>query len=152
MDRFTWGIVVGVLLLVGVGIGTAALVGSRETPPDLSTPSGTAIAFELAVERGDATTAWNLLADSARAQTTLQLFTDRLSRTPGQRSRLSVEQENVDGETVLVRLARTFPSSGGLFSSGNSYVNRQTVRVARQRGEWRVVTPTNSSLIAPAPR
>jgi hypothetical protein len=147
MDRFTWIVVGGVVGLVVVGLAAATFVRGRQSPPDLHTPAGVVLAYALAEERGDAQTAWDLLASSAQARADHDRFLARASRTgSGQREYLTVEDERIDADGASVVLVRTQANSGGLFSN-TSYANRTTVRLTRQGSEWRIVVPPDDYLL-----
>ena len=154
MTKFTWGIVIGVLALVGLALGLAFLSPARSTPPDLSTPDGITLAFALAVQNGDLDRAWDMLARSAQAQTTKDRFITRAEgfRSLYQRTRLSTENVNIDGDSARVDLVRTYPSSGGPFGfASSSYSNRNTVRLVREDGQWRIVGPPDPFLLERLP-
>ncbi len=149
MDRFTWGIVVGVVALVAVGIGAVAVTRGREAPPDLATPSGVALAFELAVDRGDVDTAWNMLAPSVQARTSRDYFLQHATNFQnlrGERQRIAVENAQVEGDTARVDVVRVAPETGGLFNFGG-YGFRATTRLARVDGAWRVTIPSYPYLL-----
>ncbi len=152
MDRFTWGIAVGVLALVLVGVGVAVAVRGRTPPPDLTTPSGVVLAYAEALQRGDAETAWDLLSTSAQGSTTRDQFLRRASglREPEERVRLATENEQVQGDTARVELVRIFPAGGGPFSFGASPpAVRNTVRLVRENGAWRISGPPDPYLLSP---
>jgi hypothetical protein len=155
MTRFTWAIVIGVLGLVAVALGLALLSPTRDPVPDLSTPEGITLAYALALQRGDLDQAWDLLADSARAQTTKDRFIARVEgfRSTYQRARLSVDDVRVDGDSARVDLVRTYPGSGGLlgFGGGGSYATQNTVRLVRERGQWRISTPPDPFVLERGP-
>ena len=144
MTRFTWAIVIGVLALVIVSIVLAATLDRTGAPPDPSTPEGVALAYALAVQRGDPEDAWELLASSVKSQTTRDRFLVRASDLRGtyERARLSFENVRVEGDTARLELVRTYPASGGLLGVGSgSYSNRNTVRLVREEGDWRISAP-----------
>ena len=68
MDRFTLAVGGGVLALIVAALAAAMLVRTSATPPDLTTPSGTALAYALAVRGGEQQAAWDLLAPSEQAR------------------------------------------------------------------------------------
>jgi hypothetical protein len=140
MDRFTMAIVVGVLALVVAGVGAAAIVRGRETPPDLSTPRGVTLAYALAEQRGDGQTAWDLLAPSLQARGDHDRFLARVGNQGGPREYLTIEDEQIQIDAATVVLARTYPGSVGLFGGGSS-TNRSTVRLARDTAGWRITVP-----------
>ena len=154
MTRFTWAIVIGVLALVGVALVLAFATPRAVAPPDLSTPEGVTLAFALALQAGDLDQAWALLAPAAQAQTTKDRFISRAEGIRGtyQRARLSVQNTRVDGDTARTDLIRTSPSSGGLFGLGDSsYSNQNTVRLARENGQWRITAPPDPFLLERLP-
>lgn len=152
MDRFTWGVVAAVLVLVVAGVGTAAAVRGREVPPDLSTPSGVTLAYTLAVQRGDGVAAWDLLASATQASARRDQFLLRVGAGTGRDdpARTSVEDERVSGETATVSLVRSRPGSGGpgslLFGDGG-YTDRNPVGLVREGGEWKLRTPPEPYLL-----
>jgi len=155
VTRFTWAIVGGVVGLVALALVLAFLSPTREPTPDLSTPDGVTLAYALAVQRSDLDRAWELLAESAKGQTTKDRFIARVEgfRSGYQRARLSVEDVRVEGDTARVDLVRTYPSSGGLLGLGgaNSYSNRNTVRLSRENGQWRITTPPDPFVLERLP-
>jgi hypothetical protein len=146
MDRFTWAIVVGVVALVVAGLAVAGTLRGRDTPPDLSTPSGVVLAYALAEQRGDGQVAWDLLAMSVQARADHDRFLARFGSRGTDRAYLSVEDEQGSGDTRSVVLVRTFPGSGSLFG-GSSYANRTTVRLAREPAGWRITVPPDDYLL-----
>jgi hypothetical protein len=152
MDRFTWGIVVGVLALVVAGIAAATLVRGREVPPDTSTPSGVVLAFEQALQDGDAERAWDLLASTTQAAVGRNRFLQRASgsaRGSGSNQvRLIVENERVTGDSAVVDLVRTYRSSGLFDFGGGDSPPRYVVRLVRENGAWRITVPADSYLVA----
>jgi hypothetical protein len=153
VDRFTAAIVAGVLVLVVVGVAVAVLLRGQEVKPDLGTPGGVAMAYELALQRGDAEQAWDLLATSAKANASREEFLLRAGgrRSVEDRSRLSIDAEEVTGETARVELTRTYPGSGGPFGLGGSYSQRMTVRLVREGGSWRITVPSEPYLLTSRP-
>ena len=154
MTRFTWGIVIGVLALVGVALVLAYASPRSATAPDLSTPEGVTLAFALALQRGDADQAWTLLASATQSQTTKDRFITLAAGARGsyERARLSAEDTTVDGDTARTNLVRTYPNSGGLFGLGDSsYSNRNVVRLQRENGQWRITTPPDPFLLEKLP-
>ncbi len=150
MDRFTWGIVVGVLALVAVGVGAAVFLRGQGASPDLTSPSGVVLAYAQDLQRGDPEAAWDLLATSAQATTTRDRFLRRATglRMSEERVRLATENEQVEGDTARVDLVRIYPAEGGPFSFGSSPPPmRSSVRVVRQDGAWRISAPPDPYLI-----
>src|SRR6185503_14471709 len=140
---FTWAVVGGVLALVVGGLVAAMLVRGRERPPDLNTPSGVVLAYALAEQRGDAQAAWDLLATSAQARGDRDRFIAGAANNGSSvREYLTTDDERLDGDNAAsVVLVKTYPPSGGLFSSGSSYSSRNFVRLARQGQSWRITVP-----------
>jgi hypothetical protein len=147
--------VIGVLILVAVSIGVAILQPRTQPAPDLTTPEGVVLAYALAVQRGDPEAAWELLSSSARNQTTRERFLARAAGLSGTyaRARLSVEDVRVDGDAARVELVRTYrgESVPFPFGSGGTYHNRNTVRLVREEGMWRMSTPPEPFLLERIP-
>lgn len=145
MTRFTWGIVIGVLGLVAVSLALAFATPSREPTPDLGTPEGVVLAYALAFQRGDAEAAWQLMAESAKGQTTKDRFASRMDNIKSSyaRVRLGVENPRVVGDTATADLVRSGSSSRGPFGIGfdSGYTNRSSVRLVRENGNWRISGP-----------
>src|SRR5690242_948144 len=76
-DRLTLAIAVGVVLLVVIGVAVAAIGTRIQAPPDLSTAQGVTLAYELAIQRGEADRAWELLSADAQRGITRQEFLTR---------------------------------------------------------------------------
>lgn len=140
MDRFTLGVVGGVLALVVAGLVAAAILRGHSPPPDLSTPSGVVLAYALAEQQRDGQAAWDLLASSVQARNNRDEFLVRFGNIGHDREYLTTEDERIDADGASVVLVRTNPPSGGLFgSSSSSY--RTTVRLVREVDGWRITVP-----------
>ena len=153
MDRFTWGIVVGALVLVIAGLGTVVLTQRQAPPPDLSQPEGVVRAYVEALDSGHPERAWDLLAASARSGNTRDRFIERATASssgPLREGRLTIESVVVEGSVSRVELERTFDSGGGLFGASGRYTNRSTVRLEREAGQWRITVPPEPYLIGRA--
>ncbi len=147
MDRFTWGIVVGAVLLVAVGLASVTLARRPVAPPDFSTPEGVVRAYVTALDSQHPEQAWDLLTTGARAGITRDEFIRRATIEGGPRyARVAVESAVVEGDTARVELARTFAGSGGLVGSAD-YTQRTTVRLERESGAWRISVPPDPYLL-----
>jgi hypothetical protein len=148
MDRLTWAVVGGVLVLVASGLLIAALGRGRGTVPDLTSPSGVVVAYATAEQRGDGQTAWDLLAGSAQALGDRDHFLAAVANGGSPTSTyLSTEDEQVTGDSASVVLLRTQPGSVGLFGS-SGYTSRVTVRLVREDGSWRISVPPDDYLLS----
>lgn len=153
MDRFTWGVVVAVLVLVAAGVGTAVAVRGREVPPDLSTPAGVTLAYALAVQRNDGPAAWDLLAAATQAGARREQFIQRVAARSGwdDRARVSIEDERIQGQnSATVTLVRSRPGGGGAASwlfGDSGYTARNTVTLVLEGGQWKVRTTPDPHLL-----
>jgi hypothetical protein len=158
VDRFTWGIVVGAVLLVAAGLASVTVLQRPPAPTDLSTPEGVVRAYVTAIETQHPDEAWDLLTAGARGGLTRDEFVRRTSAQSRPRSgRLAIDSVAVEGSTARVELSRTYEGSGGLFGS-SSYSTTNTVRLEREGGQWRISVPPEPYLLerafppaAPAP-
>ena len=144
MDRLTLGLIVGVLLLVAVGLGTAAFVGRNAAAPDLGSPGGVALAYALAEKKGDPQTAWSLLASATQAKADRDRFLARAGNYSPPNEYLSIEDEKIDGDEATVTLVRTRRGSG-IFDSG--YSSPETFRLVREPAGWRITVPPDEYLL-----
>lgn len=151
VDRFTRAIVVGVLVLVVGGVGTAAFLQSREQAPDLSSPAGVTIAYAQAVGRGDGERAWSLLSAAAQGQSSRERFLLRVAgmRSGNGRVRLATESERVEADVAHLDLVRTYPQSGGIALFGDSAPQRSSVTLVREGGQWRILVPPDPFVLQP---
>jgi hypothetical protein len=152
MDRLTWAVVGGVLALVAAGLIAAVVVRGREEPPDLTTPSGVVLAYAIAEQRGDAQTAWDLLATSAQERADRERFLARAANhNSAEREYLTIEEERIEADGASVLLVKTYPASDGLFGR-SSYSNRNTVRLVRDGSTWRITVPPDDYLLISSAR
>jgi hypothetical protein len=148
IDRLTLGVVVGVLLLVAIGIGVAALANRAQPAPDLSTPDGVTLAYELDIQRGEADAAWNLLTTEAQAGTTRQEFLARAAGLrSGQDTQLSVENVRVDGNTAHLDVVRVVSTPGFLGFGAGRYTSRSPVTLQRENDVWRISVPADAYVV-----
>ena len=132
-------------MLVAVGLVSAAVLRSQSAPPDLNTPEGVVLAYALAEQRGDAVSAWNLLAESTQARADRDRF---LARAAAGRSNayLTTEDVQVTGDEASVVLVSTYRGSGSIFGD-SGYTNRVTVRLIREPAGWRITVPPDDYLL-----
>jgi hypothetical protein len=150
VTRFTWGIVIGVLVLVALSVGLAIALPRTQPTPDLSAPEGVTLAYGLAMQRGEPEAAWELLSSGAQGQTTRDRFLTRASGLTGgyERARLNVEDVNTEGDTARVQLVRTYSGAGGPFGLGSgASSNTNVVRLVREDGTWRISTPPDAFVL-----
>ena len=143
MDRFTWGIVAGTVLLVVVAFAAVLLVRQNPSPPDLTTPDGTVRAYLEAIDTGRPERAWDLLGERQQAQLSRDEFIARATashRSPRE-ARITIDQTVVEGDTARVELSQTYTSTGPPIFGPSSSTNRITARLERQRGQWRITVP-----------
>jgi len=147
MDRFTWGIVAGAVLLVALGLASVTVLRRPVAAPDLSTPDSVVRAYVTALDTGHPEQAWDLLTTGARAGITRDEFIRRATTEGRPRySRVAIDSTVVEGDTARVELSRTFEGSGGLFGS-EAYTQPTTVRVERENGAWRISVPPDPFLL-----
>lgn len=148
VDRLTLSIGIGVLVLVAIGIAVAAIGARGQAPPDLSTPDGVALAYELDIQHGEADRAWELLTSEAQAGTTRQEFLARAaSVNRGGEVRFSAENVRIDGDTAHMDLVRMTPSSGFLGLGAGTYTSRSPVTLIRENAAWRISVPSEPFVI-----
>jgi hypothetical protein len=148
MDRTTWAIVLGSLALAVVGIATAMLVNRGEPPLDLSTPGGVTLAYELAIQRGEADAAWEFLASSARAGTTRQEFLARAAGLGrGSDVRFSVENVRADATTAHLDLVRIVQVGSPVGLGAGTRTVRNPVTLVLEDGRWRISVPSEPFVI-----
>jgi hypothetical protein len=147
-DRLTLGIVVGVLALVVIAIGVAATVGRSQPMVDLSTPGGVTLAYESAIQRGEADAAWDLLSTDAQAGTTRQEFLTRAAgMAPRTEVRVSIDNVRVNGDSAHLDVVRTTPRAGFFGLDAGSSSSRSPVTLVRQTDGWRISVPADPYVI-----
>jgi hypothetical protein len=147
-DRLATGIAAGVVLLVVIGIAVAAIAGRAQSQPDLTTPDGVALAYELDLQRGEADRAWDLLSSEAQAGTTRQEFLARAAGLGrGGEARFSIENVRVDGTTAYLDLVRTLPTPGFLGLGAGSMTISRPVTLVRENNQWRISVPSDPFVI-----
>jgi hypothetical protein len=145
MDRFTWAVVIGVALLLVGAMTTLSLTGVRgdqRTEEYLTEDSPEAAVYNayVATRRGDANTARQHYSTKVLASDD-GMFGNRFDnfypQQNNQRLRiLSVERQ--DDESALVTIAIDNYSSGGIFDSGSTWTQRQTIPLIREEGRWKI--------------
>jgi hypothetical protein len=147
VDRFTWGIVVGAVLLVAAGLVSVTVLQRPPGPPDLSTPEGVVRAFVTAIETQHPEQAWDLLTTGARGTMTRDEFIRRASAQGRPRSgRVAIDNTVEEGNIARVELSRTYEGGGGLLGP-SSYTTTNTVRLEREGGQWRISVPPDPYLL-----
>jgi hypothetical protein len=147
-DRLTTAIGIAVVVLVVIGIAVAATAGRGRPQPDLTTPEGVALSYELYLQRGEADRAWELLANEAQLGTTRQEFLARaagLGRGP--EARFSIQNVRMDGSTTHLDLVRTLPTPGFLGLGAGSSTVRHPVTLVRENNMWRISVPSEPYVI-----
>ena len=146
MDRFTWGVALGALVLVVAGLASVLLLPRPAATPDLTTPQGVVRAYVTALDQSKPEQAWDLLTTGARARTTRDEFIRRAVAQGHPRSeRIAIDGVTVEGDGARVELSRTY-GSGGLFGD-TPYTTQTTVRLERADGAWRISVPPDPYLL-----
>jgi hypothetical protein len=145
MDRFTWAVVIGVALLLVGAVVTLSLSGGRgnqgaEEYLTEDSPEAAVYNAYLAFQKGDRNTARQSYS-TAVLEADDGLFRNQLGRIymqeRNQRLRiLSVERQG--DESALVTIAIDNYSGGGLFDSGSTWTQRQTIPLIREEGRWKI--------------
>src|SRR6266508_6826205 len=147
MDRFTWAVAGGVVVLAIVAIVTASVMRGAP-PPDPSTPGGVAAAYVLAIQSKQADQAWELL-DSPRAidlpgsrgnaSATKDDFRRQVNNTSSDRNkRIRLLQTEQNAETARVDLEITHVNQAPVLLGGGSYSRTVTMSMKRSGESWRI--------------
>lgn len=145
MDRFTWAVVVVVVLLLVGAVATLSLTGGQGNQsveaylPEDSPEAAVHNAY-VATTRGDANTARQYYSTEV-LESDEGMFRNRFDnfypQNRNQRLRiLSVERQGED--SALVTVAIDNYSAGGLFDSGSTWTQRQTIPLIREEGRWKI--------------
>jgi hypothetical protein len=146
MDRFTWGVVAGAVLLVLVAVGSVGVLQTRAATVDLTRPEGVIRAYYAAFEADRPERAWDLLSSTATSRTTRDSFIQRATGyRPSHNARITVDRVEVEGETAYAYLSIAY-GGGGLLDSGTS-ARTETVRLDREGGQWRITVPPDPYLL-----
>lgn len=151
MDRFTWGIVAGVVAISLAALVSAIWVGRGESPPDPSTPEGVATAYILAIQNKEPDKAWDMLASPEAAggpkmgprgeRLTRESFRQQVYNAPPrgqQNKRLRMLGSQVTGDVARVNLEITRFFSGPFGLGGSSSSETRTFELRRHEATWRI--------------
>jgi hypothetical protein len=141
-DRFLFGILLGVLLLILLALGLFFLRQGTTDYVDESTPDGVVQNYVLALQRRDYERAHIYLADTDTKPGLLQFQQVFLSYQEASVARIAVEIGDTtysQGEqTALVRLTLLHQGSGGLFQ--DVYRETGAANLILQSGAWRITS------------
>jgi hypothetical protein len=145
MDRFTWAVVVLVVILLISAVATLSLTAERGRPSAedyLAADSPEAVVHNayVAMLNGDATRARQYYS-TAVLESDESMFRNRFDTfymgDRNQRLRiLTVERQSE--ESALVTIALDNYSTGGLFDGGSTWTQRQTLPLVREDGSWKI--------------
>jgi hypothetical protein len=140
LDRFSLAIALGTLLLVGVLFLLVLRQPAETQPMDETSPAGVVHNYYLALMNDDVRTAYDYLAEDARAKTPYDQFARQVSNARSQSSRrVRIGDERVEGDTARVTVRRTYSTGGGLFPfSSGEYTQETTWVLRREQGSWRL--------------
>ena len=148
IDRFTWGIILGVLLLIAAAVITVTVTGGRgwQTDDYLNEDTPEAVVHDafLAFIRNDPDVAVShysqkALADDGTRTPFIERFNYYDSNRQSQRLRILDVDINDDKDKAYVTLAVDRFRPGGLFDSGTSS-SRRTAPLVREDGAWKIDT------------
>jgi hypothetical protein len=148
VDRFTWGVVVGVVSLCLAALVSILVVRSGQAPPDLSTPDGTATAYIVAIQDNQPDAAWELLSGPEALSSTFRAPGSNATRDsfrndvnnasrPGNR-RIRILSTSGTGETAQVQVEVTNVASGPGVLFGGSSSHTTNFSLVHQGGTWRI--------------
>jgi hypothetical protein len=145
MDRFTWAVVIVVLLLLVGAVATLSLTEGRGNPRAedyllADSPEATVHNAYVAMLNGDITRARQYYS-TAILESEDSMFKNRFDsyyvRDRNQRLRiLTVERQSE--EAALVTIALDNYSTGGLFDGGSTWTQRQTLPLIREEDSWKI--------------
>ncbi|MCB0115067.1 MAG: hypothetical protein R2873_01225 [Caldilineaceae bacterium] len=145
MDRFTWIVVGLVVLLLAAAVITLSISnrGAADATPnylDEDSPSAAVYNAYVAFLNNDVTTARQYYSADVLAQAEEnRTFEDRFyyGRTQNQRLRILNVEERGDSEAI-VSIAIDRYSGGGIFNSGSTWTDRQSIPVTREADGWKI--------------
>lgn len=147
IDRFTWGVILGVLVLVSAAIITVAVSGGRgwqsEAYLNEDTPEAVVHDAFLAFVRNEPDVAISHYSREALDEDKNPPFRERFNHydfnRPARRLRILDVDISEDGDNAYVTLAIDNFYQGGLFDSGTS-TYRRTIPLVREDGAWKIDT------------
>ena len=147
IDRFTWGIILGVLLLIAGAIITVVATGGRGWQSDdylnEDTPGAVVHDAFLASFRNEPDVAMSHYSKKVLDDDKNPPFRERFSYydsgRPARRLRILDVDINEDNDKAFVSLAIDSFYQGGLFDSGTS-TDRHMVPLVREDGAWKIDT------------
>lgn len=146
LDKFTWTIVLVVLLLLIGAVGTILVAG--EQPAELTylnedRPAAVVHDAYVAFLKSDAATARQYysqrIVDEADKNNTFENHFSPYPDVRNQRLRV-LEVEMQTQETALVEIAVDRYSAGGLFDSSSIWTDRYSLALIREEGQWKIDT------------
>ena len=147
IDRFTWAIILGVVVLIAAAIVTVAVSGGRgwQTAEYLNEDTPQAVVHDafLASTRNEPDVAISHYSSNVLDEEKNQHIRDRFFRygsdRPARRLRILDVDIDEDNEKAYVRIAVDNYNQGGLFESSTS-THRRTVPLVREDGAWKIDT------------
>ena len=146
IDRFTWGIILGVLLLMAGAVIMVAATGGRDWQTDdylnEDTPQAVVHDAFLAFVRNDPDVAVSHYSQRVRdGEGKNDPLAERFNYyDPSRRTRrLRILEVDISDDRAFVTLAIDRFNPGGLFDSGIS-TYRRTVPLVREDGAWKIDT------------
>ena len=149
-DKFTWGVigVVGLLLVIAVATVnlTAGTGWEDERYVEDGSPEAPVVNAFLAQQQGDLFKARDQYSrhvleelDSVRGT---DPFRERISNEESSRLRIvAVQVDADDPDRALVTFVQDTYSGRGLFNSGSTWSRRGVVEVVREDGVWKINAP-----------
>ena len=152
MDRFTWGVSIGAVVLILAALTAVLLLQRAPAPVDLTAPDGVVRAYVQALETSHPEDAWDLLGQRQQVEVSRDEFIRRATsdyRSP-RNGRIAIENTTIEGTTARVEMSRTYSGGGGPFGifGSSSYSNRFSARLEQQSGRWRITVPPEDYLIS----
>jgi hypothetical protein len=148
MDRFTLGVVIGVLTLAVGTLAVVTLNRANEPVPDLTTPDGTVRAYIAAVRDRRAGDAWRLLESpqavegtepsrrNGKTEADFQRDVNSMHRPSSRRIRIVDVSGNADRSTVEIEVLTS--SDAPFLFDGGSRAHRVAFSLRQYGAEWRI--------------
>lgn len=149
-DKFTWGVVLVVALLLIAAVVTVSRTNQQATEPEeyrtADEPATPVWNAYLAMQRGDIVKARDQYSERILAdhkENNYDPFTNRGYVDDRTATRLRILETQIDPDDadlafVTFSLDRYYP--GGLFDSGNTSSSKRTIEVIREDDRWKVDT------------